>query len=132
MADDHRIDSRYLAAHQGILSLPARQAPVAGDLRIVAASLHVIRCMERMGDQCVHIAKLVSLSGYEAAKDKDILDTIERMGRLARSQVSQTEQAFAGHLGSRSGRPERSTTQSALPGSRRRVGPRRARGGFHA
>ena len=96
VADDDRIDGRYLEVHQGILSLLARQAPVAGDLRIVAALLHVIRCVERMGDQCVNIAKLVPLSGYEAPKDKDILDAIERMGRLARSQVSQAKQAFAG------------------------------------
>ena len=34
--------------------------------------------------------------GYEAPKDKDILDAIERMGRLARSQVSQAKQAFVG------------------------------------
>ena len=27
-----------------------------------------------MGDQCVNIAKLVPLSGYESPKDKDILD----------------------------------------------------------
>jgi phosphate transport system protein len=96
VADDDRIDGRYLEVHQGILSLLARQAPVAGDLRIVAALLHVIRCVERMGDQCVNIAKLVPLSGYETPKDKDILDSIERMGRLARSQVSQAKQAFAG------------------------------------
>src|ERR1700749_4733112 len=96
VADDDRIDGRYLEVHQGILSLLARQAPVAGDLRIVAALLHVIRCVERMGDQCVNIAKLVPLSGYEAPKDKDILDAIERRGRLARSQVSQAKQAFAG------------------------------------
>ena len=49
-----------------------------------------------MGDQCVNIAKLVPLSGYEAPKDKDILDAIERMGQLARSQVSQSKDAFAG------------------------------------
>ena len=59
VADDDRIDGRYLEVHQGILSLLARQAPVAGDLRIVAALLHIIRCVERMGDQCVNIAKLV-------------------------------------------------------------------------
>ena len=87
VADDDRIDGRYLEVHQGILSLLARQAPVAGDLRIVAALLHVIRCIERMGDQCVNIAKLVPLSGYESPKDKEILDAIERMGQLARSQV---------------------------------------------
>ena len=48
-----------------------------------------------MGDQCVNIAKLVPLSGYEAPKDKDILDAIERMGQLARSQVSQAKEAFS-------------------------------------
>jgi phosphate transport system protein len=93
--DDDRIDGRYLEVHQGILSLLARQAPVAGDLRIVAALLHIIRCVERMGDQCVNIAKLVPLSGYEAPKDKDILDAIERMGQLARGQVIQAKDAFA-------------------------------------
>jgi phosphate transport system protein len=95
IADDDRIDGRYLQIHQGALWLLARQAPVAGDLRIVAALLHIIRCVERMGDQCVNIAKLVRLSGHEAPKDKDILDTIERMGQLARAQVSQAKEAFA-------------------------------------
>jgi phosphate transport system protein len=95
VADDDRIDGRYLEVHQGILSLLARQAPVATDLRIVAALLHIIRCVERMGDQCVNVAKLVPLSGYEQPKDKDILDAIERMGQLARSQVSQAKEAFS-------------------------------------
>jgi phosphate transport system protein len=95
VADDDRIDGRYLEVHQGILSLLARQAPVATDLRVVAALLHTIRCVERMGDQCVNIAKLVPLSGYEAPKDKDILDAIERMGQLARLQVAQAKDAFA-------------------------------------
>jgi phosphate transport system protein len=94
VADDDRIDGRYLEVHQGILSLLARQAPVATDLRIVAALLHSIRCVERMGDQCVNIAKLVPLSGHEPPKDKDILDSIERMGQLARSLVSQAHDAF--------------------------------------
>src|SRR5215469_15653175 len=95
VADDDRIDGRYLEVHQGVLSTIARQAPVAGDLRIIAALLHMIRCIERMGDQCVNIAKLVPLSGYEAPKDKDILDAIERMGMLARAEVIQARDAFA-------------------------------------
>ncbi len=95
IADDDRIDGRYLEVHQGVLSLLARQSPVAGDLRIVAALLHIIRCVERMGDQCVNIAKLVPLSGYESPQDQEILNAIERMGELARSQVLQAKQAFA-------------------------------------
>jgi phosphate transport system protein len=61
----------------------------------VAALLHTLRCVERMGDQCVNIAKLVPLSGYESPKDKDILDAIERMGQLARTQVVEIREAFA-------------------------------------
>src|SRR5437763_11964462 len=48
-----------------------------------------------MGDQCVNIAKLVPLSGYDAPKDKDILDSIERMGTLAHSQVLQAKEALS-------------------------------------
>jgi phosphate transport system protein len=95
VADDDRIDGRYLEVHQGILSMLARQAPVAGDLRIVAALLHMIRCVERMGDQCANIAKLVPLSGFEAPKDQEILAAIERMGQLARAEVEQTKEAFS-------------------------------------
>ena len=95
IADDERIDRCYVEVHQGILLLLARQAPVAGDLRIVAALLHIIRCLERMGDQCANIAKLVRLSGDVAAKDEGVLDTIERMGQVARSQLSQATEAFA-------------------------------------
>ncbi|HWD64757.1 MAG TPA: phosphate signaling complex protein PhoU [Solirubrobacteraceae bacterium] len=94
VGDDDRIDGRYLEVHHGVLSLLARQAPVAGDLRIVAALLHIIRCVERMGDQCVNVAKLVPLSGYEQPKDQMILESLERMGQLARSQVSQAKEAF--------------------------------------
>ena len=48
IADDDRVDGRYLEVHQGILSLLALQAPVAGDLRLVAALLHTIKHIERM------------------------------------------------------------------------------------
>ncbi len=70
IADDDRLDGRYLEVHQGILSLLALQAPVAGDLRLVAALLHVIKHVERMGDQCVNIAKLIPLSGHEPPVDE--------------------------------------------------------------
>jgi len=92
--DDDRIDGRYLEVHQGVLSLLALQAPVASDLRIVAALLHVIKHAERMGDQCVNIAKLLPLTGHEPPTDEVLLRTVEEMGQLARSQVGQAKQAF--------------------------------------
>jgi phosphate transport system protein len=94
IADDDRIDGRYLEVHQGILSLLALQAPVAGDLRLVAALLHVIKHVERMGDQCVNIAKLIPLSGHEPPVEPNILQRVEEMGKLARSEVRQSKQAF--------------------------------------
>ncbi len=92
--DDDRIDGRYLEVHQGILSLLALQAPVASDLRTVAALLHVIKHVERMGDQCVNIAKVLPLTGYEPPSDEAMLERIFRMGKLARSEVAQCKQAF--------------------------------------
>jgi phosphate transport system protein len=95
VTDDDRIDGRYLEVHQGILSLLALQAPVATDLRLVAALLHVIKHAERMGDQCVNIAKIIPLDGHEPPVDAEILGRIERMGLLARSEVAQAKHAFA-------------------------------------
>ena len=95
IADDDRLDGRYLEVHQGILSLMARQAPVASDLRLIAALLDVIRSAERMGDQCVNISKLVPLAGREPPTEQEILARVERMGRQAISQVAQCKQAFA-------------------------------------
>jgi phosphate transport system protein len=95
IADDDRIDGRYLEVHQGILSLLALQAPVAGDLRLVAALLHVIRHVERMGDQCVTIAKILPLSGHEPPVELEMLERILTMGRCARAEVLQAKRAFA-------------------------------------
>jgi phosphate transport system protein len=95
ISDDDRIDGRYLEVHQGILSLLALQAPVAGDLRLVAALLHLIKHVERMGDQCVNIAKLVPLAGREPPIDQQMLAELSEMGTLARSQVVQCKHAFA-------------------------------------
>jgi phosphate transport system protein len=92
--DDDRIDGRYLEVHQGILSLLALQAPVASDLRVVAALLHTIKHAERMGDQCVNIAKLLPISGHEPPTDDELLQSVERMAALARSEVAQSKQAF--------------------------------------
>jgi phosphate transport system protein len=95
ISDDDRIDGRYLEVHQGVLSLLALQAPVAGDLRLVAAVLHIIKNMERMGDQCVNMAKLVPLAGHDPPSDERVLSHLQRMGEQARLQVIQSKQAFA-------------------------------------
>ena len=94
IAEDDRLDGRYLEVHQAILSLLALQAPVAGDLRLVAAVLHLIKHVERMGDQCVNVAKLIPITGWEPPVDDELLQMVLRMGRAARAEVRQCQRAF--------------------------------------
>ena len=91
---DDRIDGRYLDVHQGVLSLLARQNPVASDLRLVAALLHTIMHIERIGDLCVNIAKLVPLMGEPPERSTDIVAKIEAAGAQARDQLKQAQIAF--------------------------------------
>jgi phosphate transport system protein len=94
IADDDVIDGRYLEIHQAILTLLATQAPVASDLRLVAALLHVMKNIERMGDQCVNIAKLIPLGGHHPPAHEDMLRNLVAMGRGVRSLISQASCAF--------------------------------------
>ena len=96
VADDDRIDGRYLEVHQEILTLLATQAPVATDLRLISALLHVMHSIERMGDQCVNIAKVIPLTGHDAPQRKEMVDRILQMGKQARSMISQAKKAFDG------------------------------------
>jgi phosphate transport system protein len=95
IGDDDRVDGRYLEVHQELLSLFALQAPVAGDLRVVAALLHVMKNIERMGDQCVNIAKTIPLTGNEPPRFADVTDRLLRMGAAARWEITQAKAAFA-------------------------------------
>jgi phosphate transport system protein len=96
IADDDRIDGRYLEVHQEILTMLATQAPVATDLRLISALLHVMHSIERMGDQCVNIAKVIPLTGHEAPVHDEMVDRILLMGKQGRSMLSQAKKAFEG------------------------------------
>ena len=96
IADDDRIDGRYLEVHQEILTLLATQAPVATDLRLISALLHVMHSIERMGDQCVNISKVIPLTGHDAPVHAEMVDRILLMGSQARSMLSQAKKAFEG------------------------------------
>lgn len=94
ISDDDRVDGRYLDVHQGLLNLIALQAPVASDLRLIAALLHIIVHLERIGDLCTNISKLVPLSGHEPPTDPAVLGIIERMGAQVGSQIEQAKLAL--------------------------------------
>jgi phosphate transport system protein len=95
IADDDRIDGRFLEIHGDILSLIARQAPVATDLRLLAALLDVIRRIERMGDQCVNICKVLAFAPPAPSDDLGLTERLLDMGRRARALSLESSKAFA-------------------------------------
>jgi phosphate transport system protein len=94
VASDDVIDGRYLELHQAILTMLATQAPVATDLRLISALLHVMKGIERMGDQCVNVAKLIPLVGHEPPADERITDDLRAMSRQVKVQIGQAKRAF--------------------------------------
>jgi phosphate transport system protein len=92
--DDDRIDGRYLEVHQSLITLLATQSPVATDLRLISALLHVLKNVERMGDQCVNICKMIPLSGNEPPADEEMVGMILSMGRQVRTIDNQAKRAF--------------------------------------
>jgi phosphate transport system protein len=95
VADDDRIDGRYLEVHQALITLLATQSPVATDLRLISALLHVLKSVERMGDQCVNICKLIPLTGNEPPADEEMVKRILTMGKQTRTLIGQAKRAFA-------------------------------------
>jgi phosphate transport system protein len=94
VADDDRIDGRYLEVHQALITLLATQSPVATDLRLISSLLHVLKNIERMGDQCVNVCKVIPISGNEPPADGEMVELILKMGRHTKTLIMQAKRAF--------------------------------------
>ena len=94
IADDDRIDGRYLEVHQSLITLLATQSPVATDLRLISSLLHVLKSIERMGDQCVNVCKLIPLTGTQPPVDEEMVKLILTMGGHTRTLITQAKRAF--------------------------------------
>jgi phosphate transport system protein len=67
---------------------------VATDLRLISALLHVLKNVERMGDQCVNICKMIPLTGNEPPSDQEMVKLILSMGAQTKTLISQAKRAF--------------------------------------
>ncbi len=94
VADDAVLDRTTIQVNDVLVRMIATQAPVAGDLRMITALLDAIRHIERIGDQCVNVAKLIPLSGAEPRRDPVLLELVAAMGVIARSCASEAREAF--------------------------------------
>ena len=86
MALDAWIDRTYLDVHNRWMAVMALQQPIAGDLRMMSVLLHLNTTLERMGDQCVNIAKLAQVT-YGLPRSERIVAQIREMGDLVRPMI---------------------------------------------
>jgi phosphate transport system protein len=91
---DDEVDASYLAIEEGIQSLLARQTPVAVDLRLVLAVLHVNLHLERMADYCVTVAKLTKLV-HDVTPDTTLLEAFDEMGARAEEMIRVALDSFS-------------------------------------
>ena len=93
VAEDQQIDDKYLLIHEKWLETMALQTPVAIDLRLMSAVLHLLVTVERMGDQATNIAKIVkSTEGH--SREPMILEHLREMGDLVQPMVRTAMEAF--------------------------------------
>ena len=91
---DDEVDARYHGIETSIGLLLAQQSPVAKDLRLVLAILHDSIHLERIGDQCVTIAKLTKLAA-ELEPRHDLVEGLTEMGERAEEMVKVALDSFA-------------------------------------
>src|ERR671910_497084 len=91
---DDEVDALYLEVERRILHLFALQTPVASDLRLLTALLHINLHLERIGDQAVNLAKIAKLVDG-LPQIPEVLRDLEEMGKIALGMVGTAMDALA-------------------------------------
>jgi phosphate transport system protein len=92
MEDDATVNQLRYAIEQHAVHLIATQQPIASDLRFVIAVLAIVSELERIGDYCVGIGKIVLL--HEGRPLLKPLVDIPRMATLVREGLRASLDAF--------------------------------------
>ena len=87
ITEDAEIDAMRESIEERCFELIALQQPVAGELRMLVATLRMVSDLERMGDLSVHVAKVARLRVPEVAVPAELSPTIERMAIVAEKMV---------------------------------------------
>jgi phosphate transport system protein len=91
--EDDAIDAKYMTIEEDLLQMLALQTPVATDLRLISAILHINLHLERIGDQAVNVAKAGALV-HGKPGDEQIRSMIQEMGDLVVQMVRTSLEAF--------------------------------------
>jgi phosphate transport system protein len=84
---DDKVDALRADLEDRAFQMIARQQPVATDLRVLVATMHLVSDLERMGDLALHVAKIARLRFPDAAVPDEARDVIAQMGEVALSLV---------------------------------------------
>jgi phosphate transport system protein len=91
---DDELDGVYIDVERRILDLLATQTPVASDLRLVSALMHINLHLERVGDQAVNIAKLARATS-SLPPQETILVRLQEMGDVVVRMLRTAIDAFS-------------------------------------
>jgi phosphate transport system protein len=94
IAFDDEIDGLFLGIESSIQALLALQTPVARDLRLLLAMIHINLLLERSADGCVTIAKLSQLVA-DAEPDPTLAEVLVEMGERAEEMLRVAMDSFA-------------------------------------
>jgi phosphate transport system protein len=92
IVSDRHINEKRFAIEDQVLTLIATQAPMAGDMRLLAAILEIVTELERMGDYAKGIARINLMIG-EQPLVKPLID-LPVMADKAQHMLHQALQAF--------------------------------------
>jgi phosphate transport system protein len=95
IAFDDEVDERAQSVEKQVELILARQAPVASELRLVLAILHVNIHLERMADLSVNIAKLAKVGHVVQPGGEVVLEGFEEMGARAEEMTKIALDSFA-------------------------------------
>jgi phosphate transport system protein len=95
ISGDLAIDTARERIEEESFEIIARQAPVAGDLRLMVASLRMVTDLERMGDLAVHVAKVARLRYPVRAVPEPLIQTIRAMARTADQEIAAAAEIVA-------------------------------------
>jgi len=95
--DDEKVNEHDISIEEKCIVLQAEHQPVAVDLRFIHSISIIIKHLERIGDLAVNIGKIVKrLSAKEEKNniDKDVMDLLVEMGKLAEPELARALEAF--------------------------------------
>jgi phosphate transport system protein len=92
VAEDRAINEHRWQTEEQALLLIATQAPMAKDLRTIAAAIHIVTDLERMADHAAGIAK-IAIQTADREPLKPLID-IPRMSEIARAMLHDVITAY--------------------------------------